>query len=266
LLNISAVGASLAAIVVVVLGSVFGRPHHFGSLAWACGCPTLAVGVLWVRLLWAKGGATRSAWLSSIPLAAFNGALAAGLLFGIDERVSLGRFAAGLALGGTVGFVIWGPALVAVLIFFGIPIAWAQKLAKRGLAGEERGELVIGLASLTIALVALGIAHAQQPLPEYETGLELSGAYLTYAFALFGAGTGLSAAGLAWDREKRRRAFVASVEAGKVRGFCVEATTEGKMLLRVSSDGPVYRVARFDEPLFELDDEGRATRAVDERR
>jgi hypothetical protein len=76
------------------------------------------------------------------------------------------------------------------------------------------------------------------------------------------------AAALAHARERRRRDFVARAEAGDVKGFRVDASAEGKVLVRVTSQGEGYRVADFQEEVFLLDEEGRATkaRAIDARR
>ena len=44
-----------------------------------------------------------------------------------------------------------------------------------------------------------------------------------------------------------------------MRGFRVDATPEGKALVRVSSFGQGYRVADFSEEVFLLDESGEAT-------
>jgi hypothetical protein len=80
------------------------------------------------------------------------------------------------------------------------------------------------------------------------------------ALALFGALLGGSAAALALAREARRRRFVADAEAGKVAGYRVDPTDEGKVLIRVIAQGKGYRVADFEEDIFELDAEGEATK------
>jgi hypothetical protein len=69
----------------------------------------------------------------------------------------------------------------------------------------------------------------------------------TIALGVLGGTLGAAAAILAWAREDRRRAFVARAEAGREAGYRVEPTPEGKVLLRLTSQGEGYRVADFEE-------------------
>src|SRR5438445_236333 len=74
--------------------------------------------------------------------------------------------------------------------------------------------------------------------------------------------SGVSAMWIARVREQRRRRFVARVEASEVPGFRVEKGTLGKVLLRVVSPVPHYRIADVAEELFELDESGSVTHPV----
>jgi len=53
---------------------------------------------------------------------------------------------------------------------------------------------------------------------------------------------------------------VADAEAGKISGYRIEPTEDGKVLVRVVWQGEGYRVRDFEEEVFELGAEGEATR------
>ncbi len=264
-LNIAAVGLSLAALT----ASAFGRmgPQFSGLVT---GAPTLLVGLLWAWILRLPDTAGKSGprwgWLVSVPLAALNGALAGAAMMGGNGHGELfENVLAGGLLGASFGVIFWGPALVLTLVFFGAPIAWAQRLAKKGLAGEERGEWIIGGVCVLLSVVALVASLAippelafayRQPREPAEAGL----VFMRVAGVL-GLLAGACSTVLAWLRESRRRAFVARAEAGQIQGFRVDPTPEGKVLIRVSPRGEGYRVADFTEEVCLLDEEGRATEA-----
>lgn len=268
-LNVVAVGASLAAATGVFFGRFFGGTLD-ERIAAVAAVPTLAFGVVWAMLLRRRATVGRSTlrwgWLASVPLAAANGATAAALLFALDKS-DPEAWLIGAMLGATVGAMFWVPGLIATLVCFGLPIAWSQRLATRGLAGEERGEIVVGAASTAIALTALALLLTARGGSAF-TASELGPVMLTacyagvVALALIGAATGTTAAILAHRRERARRAFVRSVEAGAVEGFRVDDTAEGKVLVRITSLGEGYRVTNFEEPLYGLDEAGRAQRAM----
>ncbi len=268
-LNVLAVAASLAA----CTSAVFMR---FNPLSWAwvvvAGAPTFAVGAAWAALLrWRK--ATRSGlrvgWLLSVPLAMLNAALSGGLycmtvpLFKA-EADNAGSFFTGALLGATFGVMFWLPSLLGVLTAFGLPIARAQRLAQKGLAGEERGELLVGgvatvLSTLALILVRMqGLTLANDYAPSGWSHLAPAGVPLFYAFFATAIACGSASMAIAILRERRRQRFVERVERSEEPGYRVEPSTLGKVLVRVA---PVtsYRVADRAEELFELDDEGRAT-------
>lgn len=160
-MNIVAVGASLAAITGVIFSLLF---HERSVIPLVTALPTLLFGTLWAKALrWEKtlpGTNLRWGWLASIVLAALNGGAAVGLLFAFERNATgwadrLARFIGGLVIGATFGAIAWVPALVVTLVVFGLPIAWAQNQAKKGLSGQERGEGIVGGASALIALTAL---------------------------------------------------------------------------------------------------------------
>lgn len=254
----AAIGFSLAAITATVFTAIFGSQRD--ATAVITGAPTLFFGTAWALLLrWRRttmGGKVRVGWLASIPLAVMNAAVAAGLMLSTLDRGSrpVFNFFMGMMAGATVGAIFWIPALIATLVCFGIPIAWGQHLASRGLAGQERGDGLVGVSSAAIALVAtLGtlVAHSHH-----------RGAAFTLALGAAGVLLGSLAALQSWSRDRQRREFVAAVEAGRVERFRVDTTDEGKVLVRVVSQGEGYRVADFSEEVARLDATGAVTRTA----
>lgn len=267
-LNIAAVGLSLAAI---TASTFAGLDRSFSGIT--TGLPTLMFGMLWAWLLRIPNTIGRSpvrwGWLASVPLAALNAGFAAGILMATDSQANafdFGGFLAGVALGITFGVFMWAPALVGTLVAFGLPIAMSQSLAKKGLAGEERGERIVGIVCAGLAIIALGLSfvHTSQhsgaeAFGTRREGLVAAGLVFMRIAAVLGAVVGGTAAVLANMRERSRKLFVESAEQGKIPGFRVDATPEGKALVRVSSLGQGYRVSDFTQEVFLLDEEGHAT-------
>lgn len=262
-LNVAAVGATLAACTAAVFGTTM------LASGWAVGVPTLYLGALWAAVLrhpaTIGGSRLRWGWLASIPLAALNGGLCCAALFATDRTgLEVPEILMGLVLGATLGIFIWGPALLATVACFGAPIAWAQHLATKGLAGKERGERIIGAACAILGAIALALTWSTHSVPDPELGLAPpfapSGRIFAGVLAASGMLLGCATAVLATIRERRRAAFVSEVEAGAVPRFRVDPTPEGKVLVRVESHGAgAYRVADFEEEVCRLDAEGRAT-------
>jgi hypothetical protein len=173
----------------------------------------------------------------------------------VSERIDLGKFMLAALLGATFGAIVWIPALLVTLALFGLPIASAQRLAKKGLAGEERGELIVGLVCAVISLVGLVISFDGAHFPGLGPLLEAP-----RLFSLLGLVAGLATTIIAQARAARRRAFVTRAEAGNAPGYRIDTTDEGKVLVRIVAQGKGYRVADFEEEVFELDAEGEATR------
>ncbi|MFT3766790.1 MAG: hypothetical protein QM820_14935 [Minicystis sp.] len=262
LLNVVAVGCALAAIASALLAMVFDSRW---PIALITALPTWLVGTAWAALLrWRKtvGRSTlRLGWVASLPLAMLNASLAGGFLAASQTYHSyLSEFLIGAVAGPLVGVIIWLPALIATLVCFGVPIARAQRLAEKGLAGEERGEWMVGLTCVVMSSLGLLLSY-QIPLRSYvrhHAWHEL-GRIVTPSLALLGLLTGGAAAALALARETRRRRFVEDAESGKIAGYRVDPTEEGKVLVRVVSQGKGYRVADFEEEVYALDAEGEAT-------
>ena len=260
-INIAAVGFALASVVAALLGPVLdGMNGHLAANSVPCGFPTLVCGMVWAWLIRRPGtvGKTqlRWGWVASVPLAALNSGLTAAVCINEGDSFEIGRFLLMVVLGAVFGVIIWAPALVATLVGFGLPIARARKLATQGLAGEERGERIVGLSCAAIG--AIGLALTLTPaLASGQSGANLA---IARALGLLGLLAGATSTILASARAARRRAFVASAEAGKVPGYRIEATAEGKVLVRIVAQGKGYRVADFEEEVFELDAEGEAKR------
>jgi len=255
-LNVASVGLALSAVTAVVVAHVFSRLANgdtsvlrslggFGGFGIYVGLPTLLIGVLWAGVLRLRATVLRTSlrwgWVASIPLAMLNAGIACGLLAlkAGDAGNGVEQLVFGAIAGATLGAILWIPALVATLVCFGVPIAWSQSLATRGLAGEERGEMLIGAASALVALLGVLLLFGGRGglLPD-EVMLEWFGYRLMWLCALGGAATGMAAAILAQQREARRKHFVKEVEAGQVAGLRVDATSEGKVLVRHHFDGP----------------------------
>lgn len=258
-LNIAAVGLALGAMTAVAFSVLFNQD----KMAWFTGPTTMLLGALWARLLrWPKTvGNTRlrTGWLLSIPLAALNASLAAALMLGFDgSHFDPGSFFGGLVAGPIFGVVVWVPALILTLLFFGVPVAWSQRLAQKGLAGQERGEMVVGATSFLIAMLALVGATQRHAMQKPTGGSSL---WLIGAMSVAGMFCAFVAVISSAGRAARRRAFVAEVEAGRVERFRVDVTDEGKALVRVVSQGQGYRVADLEEEIAVMDREGNVLRA-----
>ena len=260
-LNIGAVGLALAAIVSPSFAAVIEKSP---AIAFVIGLPTLVFGALWAALLrWRRTvGKTsiRVGWVASIPLAMLNSVVSSLLVIGVfNAEVSAKDMLTVAGIAATLGAILWVPALLGTLLCFGVPIAWAQRLARRGLAGEERGEWVIGLVCLAMSVFGAVFWADLRMRPDRWAEWMTLGSVLQYAYCLLGAVSGSAAAALAFLREGRRRKFVAQVETGTVPGYRIDSTEEGKVLLRVSAEGKGhYRVTNFEQELFDLTEEGEA--------
>lgn len=261
----AAMGLSLAAATAAMFAKILGSPNAYGAAAITTGLPTLLFGILWAKILRSKKtvgtSKLRWGWVMSVPLAALNAAFACGFMLASETGSdTVGKFFLGMIAGATFGVFFWLPALVATLAFFGLPVSWSQDLADKGLAGEERGERVMGVASTLLALCAIA-GHTwwgkAASFPGNATLDAMGNAFLWLA-PLLAIASGATAAVLANAREKRRRLFVNQVESGHVTGFRIEQVPEGKVLVRVSSVGSAYRVANFEEEVYALDEEGGA--------
>lgn len=280
-INTVSVSAALSAATTVALGSM-GKPSDDLGLAYfVCGITTFLACLAWMHLLRMRTmlGKTkiRLGWVLSIPIAITNASVSAGILLGAER--SLGNFFTGLFFGATLGAIVWIPALLSTLLLFGLPIAWAQRQADQGLAGEERGERIVGLSAFVIASIALalsvwlhrpdgfnwvGTKWEDTVFPHWYNPLKPIGYVALLLTGAAGSLGGLFSLLFSSLREARRKRFVEGAEAGQVKGYRVEATPQGKVLLRVSTDNPDYRVGDIDEEeLFALDAQGQAQRAIE---
>src|SRR5579863_9265531 len=121
-LNVAGVGMAIAAMTTAAfMVADRNRPE------WAVivGIPSVLVGSLWAAMLRRRERVTEKnipvGWVLSVPLAALNSAFACALLFTLDSP-QIAAFAGGMFIGATFGVLIWGPALIIVLILFGLPI------------------------------------------------------------------------------------------------------------------------------------------------
>lgn len=236
-LNAVAMPSSLAAL--TVQGLLWMR-----APTWAIALPTVLSALLWLWVFRTVKKIQRAVILA-IPIAMLNASLAAALAFssiatGADRVAS--TFVMGLVLGPLAGVVIWLPALVFVLVLYGVPLMKARRLAERGLAGAERGERIVAVVSAGLPLLMMLVMDRMDPLAR--------------GLALVAMLSGALAAALATLRARARSGFVRSVTAGEVEGFRVEQTEHGAALTRVTSYGEGYRVVDFHEELCLLDEQG----------
>lgn len=258
-LNTVGVGLAMAAATAAVFMSLLGAK----GFAIPVGLPTLVLGTVWARLLrWpvtiSKTSRLRVGWFASIPLAATNAAFAAGIAMqpSWSDGSRIVRFLGGMILGATFGAMFWIPALLLVLVIFGLPIARAHRLAKQGLAGEERGEATVAAASAAISSAALVVSA-------FGLGVKrATDVPVVMAFAVLGLFVGVTAFAIARRRDRERQRFVAEVQAGKVPQFRVDDTDEGKVLVRVVAHGDAYRVMDYEEEIAALDREGEVVRGT----
>lgn len=233
-LNVVAVGASLAACTGAVFRLLWMQTATYAALS------TVVIGTLWAAMIRMRTQrkSIPVGWLMSPIFACANAMLCIGLITIGEGHASFFDTIGIVVLGGgLIGAIIWIPALVLTLLLFGLPIAQAQRIAARGLAGADRGEIIVGLVSAVLALVPL----VGSP-PSIETVL-----------ALVAITCGLGATILGLLRARARRAFVRRVEAGEIASFRVEPSAEGKVLVRVTTAGMAYRVSDFVEEIARLD-------------
>ncbi len=252
LLNVWGVAFSLATAASAVLG------HPF-----VIGTSTAFFGAIWALTL----RSTRIGWIASLPLAAMN-AMASFALLRIARVIEYGPFNfdqfvkaifEGAALGGTLGAIIWFPAWLLTLMVFGWPLRHAQQLARKGLAGEENGERLVGVASASVAAFAiLAILLVGTGLVPVLSGRGDRGGAQLWLFGAIAIALGSAAAYIAHTRVRERRAFVASVERGEVEGFRIDDSADGRALVR-TAENATYRVADFREELARLDESGEVT-------
>jgi hypothetical protein len=255
-LNVTGVGMAIAAMTTAAFALGDANKPEWSFIV---GVPSLLVGAVWAAMLRRREVTTGMnipvGWVLSVPLAALNAAFACGLMLTIDAPRIL-SFVGGMFLGATFGVVLWVPGLLLVLLLFGLPLARARKLARQGLAGEERGEGLVGVvcALLSIAAVVLWHLGVHTQINAFTV--------LFYAFAWFGLLSGVAAFWKARKREALRRRFIARVEADEVPGLRIETQSDHKMLVRVETHIETYRLPPVEEEeIFVLGLDGTAMRS-----
>lgn len=268
-LNVAGVGLSLASLAGLLLGPVLSSGAGVsagvtGMVATSLLTGTLSAGLLrWRRTV--GGSRLRWGWLLTLPLAWLTSWLALvvslGLTSGLPSAVELLFLVAGTL---TFGIILWVPAWLASLVLFGVPIARSQQLASRGLAGEERGERIVATTVAVLSSLALAGTWTQAGVWSRATAPQGALALLT-ATGMVALLSGLSAALLAWRRESRRRALVDAAEQGRAPGYRVDATADGKVLVRLAAPAAAehgYRHADIDAEFYALDEQGRARHSL----
>jgi hypothetical protein len=122
-----------------------------------------------------------------------------------------GGFVTSFVVGGVFGALAWLPALAATLICFGLPLLLARRSARKGLAGEEIGEILVGGVCVLASAVGLGLQPVHWAAP--------SDVWFLRALGMVGVVGGGVAATLAAARERWRHFFVHRVEAGRIAGY-----------------------------------------------
>jgi hypothetical protein len=251
-LRVAAAGISLASVTGLVLGSALGVPPI------AVQAPTLVVGCVWAALIGDETGKRRLwRWLASVPLAMLNAgvscfvaqmASAEGFFWRSEDSIVV-RFVEACFAGATLGVVIWGPALLVTLLFFGLPIETARIQSKDGLGGADRGDAYVGLVCAFFGLLTLGAAR--QPTP---FGL-LAPAWSVSAFAVTAVLAGSTVAAVTVARLMYRSWFLRQVERGQRADYRIVEAAEGRRhLTRVRVDGGAYRSAEVTESIYEIED------------
>jgi hypothetical protein len=251
--NVVGMGAAIGAMAAAVLHATFHLPRGIVAV------PSLLVGCVWAALLrrgpgWRPGA---FGWWVAVALAAFDAAIALAA-FDVVARAGTpvpvwSLVAAGFFEGATFGAIIWIPALIAVLLCFGPPIARARRLAREGLTGCERGEWPIGLVSATLGALAIAVTAAASP--PGETWMVEESPHEGWVVAALGAAAlvcGAAAAATSLARLALRRRFVARILRGEEPGLAIVPAERGADLVRVD-DGAGYR-AGASRVVAHLDD------------
>ncbi len=264
-LNMAAFTFTLSAFVGVAFS-----PHRVnvvgGEFPLACSVATLFVGPLWAHTLRkypvAWTGSPRVGRALAILLAMGNGALA-GIFVGVLDASNLRDLVIGSGVGGmlgaTFGALFWIPTLFATLVLFGLPTAWASALAKRGLRGEERGEMIVGALSCLTSAALFALTFL---LPPHQRSDSFAGdsfytetpVWMLRAFASAAVLLGAFSATFARKRDRLRQAFVADAASGKIPGFRVDATRAGNVLVRYERSLSAYRGSDVEEEVFAIDE------------
>lgn len=251
-LNVVAVGLALGAFTCAACPDL----ESAGEIRGWCGAVASVVGAFWAWLIrqpWYVGEpGIRRGWVASLPLAMAIALLALLLQLPLLAFLAL---PVPLMLAAYFGLKGW----VVTMLCLGLPIARAQRLAERGLAGEEKGEALIGAACVVLSVVAVVVAVGDAHMQWHE---ELLARRATIALAALATLSGGIATVLSLVRGASRRRFVIRAATGRVPGLRVDPREAGRVLVRIGGGARVgvegYRTAALDEELFELDERGEA--------
>ncbi len=257
MLNVPAISFVLSA----GIGTAFSDTHFgLGHRTWfadACALVTLAMGPLWAIAMRVFPIAFQKkawrGWLVCLGLAMANAGVAGAVYLSVENSrpgeglASIFMIALiGSVYATTLGVALWGPALLITTLLVGLPTAWAKRLARRGLAGEERGEWILGILFAALALVVGLVNNSVRGAHHPAFNVLAILAFLSGAIAAF----------LAIARELTRRHFVRQAEEGIMPGYRVTPSREGKVLVRVASHGTAYRATEHQEAICAVDAEG----------
>lgn len=257
---------ALACALSAMCGAAFSYLSDRGAIGLVAAAPTLFIALLWIGLvrMHARFGVAKSRfrWLSAVPLAAVNGAVAGGLFcktFGWLHVPS--TFSGGALLGATVGIVYWGPGLLLTMLFVGAPLRDAERRAARGLGGHDRGGRVLGLTALTITLVAAtSLWYVATNRAIHHTELGADGARMERAAVVFfesvitvGVVLAVVVVVAATVREAQRAAFVRRAARGEVPRYRVDISVAGRVLVRLDEAREPYRAAAVPTSALLLD-------------
>jgi hypothetical protein len=248
LLNHAALGLALGATAAVVLGLL--QPSLM-----SCALPTTVLGAL-VSIVVRSQKPAEDERVRSFYWAALFAAADAAVSGAIElqgEAEPFGghgpalriTFLDGAFLGVVYGFPIWISMLGAALVVFGFPILWARHLEKSGLAGEERGETIVGSVCAIVSVMTLASCVAAHPLENREVLVPM-------VLAAGGLLAGGAAALAAVVRDTERRRFLDRAASGDAPGYLVETRRGSKVLLRVAPSSTAYRGTDVEEVVFEV--------------
>ncbi|HEY1960684.1 MAG TPA: hypothetical protein VGH28_33965 [Polyangiaceae bacterium] len=257
--------ASLAVACAIAAGATV--VYVVESDMWSCGVlvgmPAFVAAGAWVVMMQSERRAplldVRWGWVLSVPLA--MAWISMSSILTSLRHPSVRALATDL-LRGTYSLMAWAPALLAVLVLFGIPLGIARSLAHKGLDDEERGDRLVGLVAFGVGIVSALVA-ALFSMGEYvgtppEEDFPRLGLAAFVGWTLAAIGCGAATALLATFRLAQRVQFVARVRAGVEPGYRFETTAHGEEIVRVPTASTYRNGAR--EVVFESRNESAAPR------
>ncbi len=258
---------ALACAMSAMAGAAFAYLSRRLTIGLVAAVPTLLMSFVWLAFvrLHPRFGLARGRlrWLSSVPLAVANGALAGGFFcatFGWFHVPS--TFFGGAMLGATYGIVYWAPGLLLTLLFVGVPLRYAERQAAR-LGGHDRGGRVLGITALALtvfAAISLWYVDSSNHVTHF-TELSAAGAWMERCAAVFFDAVIAVAVVLAvvvivsaTVRETQRAAFLRRAESGRIPHYRIDMSAAGRVLVRLEDAREPYRAAAVPTSALLLDD------------